>query len=79
MATPATDGKAIVNALYHGAVVSGLTIGYSKLDCMAMGGSAPKLDFTPRDAGMVVIDVTLAMATKDWAVKQGLIPVDILK
>ena len=47
MTTPATDGKMIVNALYHSAVVSGLATGYARLGKMAMGGSPPKLDFTP--------------------------------
>ena len=46
---------------------------------MANGGSPPKLDFTPCDVDMVVVDVTLAMATKDMLIKQGLIPADILK
>ena len=73
MTTPATDGKMLVNALYHSAVVSGLT------GKMAIGGSPTKLDFTPRDVGMVVVDVALAMATKDMLIKQGLIPAEILK
>ena len=79
MTTPATDGKMLVNALYHGAVVSGLAIFYASLGKMAMGGASPKLGPTPRDAGLVVIDVALAMATKDTLIKQGLIPADILK
>ena len=82
MTTPATDGKMIVNALYHSAVVSGLATGYAQLGKMAMGGSPPKLDFTPpppRDVGMVVLDVALAMGTKDLLIKQGIIPADIMK
>ena len=79
MATPVTEGKAIVNTLYHDAMVSGLAIGYSKLGRMAMGGSAPKVDFTPCDAGMVVVDVALGMATKHALIRQGLIPADMLK
>ena len=35
MTTPATDGKMIVNALYHSAVVSGLATGYARLGKMA--------------------------------------------
>ena len=77
MTTPATDGKMLVNALYHSAVVSGLTAGYAWLGNMVIGDSPPKLDFTPRDVGMVVVDVDLAMATKDMLIKQGLIPADI--
>ena len=79
MATPAAVGKAIVNALHHGSMISGLTIGYSKLGSIAMGGLAPKLDFTPHDAGMVVVDVAFGMARKDALVIQLLIPADILQ
>ncbi|MEW8318352.1 MAG: hypothetical protein AB2660_18845 [Candidatus Thiodiazotropha sp.] len=79
MASPATDGKMLVNALYHSAVVSGIAAGYARLSKMAIGGSPPKLDFTPRDVGMVIVDVALAMATKDVLIKQGLIPADIMK
>ena len=79
MTTPATDGKMLVNALYHSAVVSGLAAGYAQLSKMAIGDSPPKLGFTPRDVGMVMVDVALAMATKDMLIKQGLIPADILK
>ena len=79
MTTPATDGKMLVNAVYHSAVASGLAAGYTRLGKMAIGGSPPKLDFTPRDVGMIVEDVALAMATKDILIKQGLIQADILK
>ena len=79
MTTPATDGKMLVNALYHSAVVSGLAAGYAWLGKLAIGGSPEKLDFTPRDVGMIVVDVALAMATKDMLIKQGLISADILK
>ena len=77
--TTATDGKMIVNALYHSAVVSGLAMGYARLGKMAIGGSPLKLDFTPRDVGMVILDVALAMTTKDVLIKQGIIPADIMK
>lgn len=79
MSTPATDGKMLVNAVYHSAVVSGLAMGYSRLSKEVIGGSTPKLDFTPRDVGMVVLNVALAMATKDMLIKQGIIPADIMK
>ena len=79
MTAPATDGKMIVNALYHCDLVSGLAMGYARLGKMAMGGSPPKLNFTPRDAGMVVLDVALAMTTNDLLIKQGVLPPDIIK
>ena len=69
----------LVNALYHSAVVSGLAMGYSRLGRMVVGGPAPKLDFTPRDVGMVVVVVALGLATKETLIKQGIIPADIMK
>ena len=71
MTTPATDGKMIVNALYHSAVVSGLATGYARLGKTAMGGMLAKLDFTPRDVGMLVLVVALAMGTKDLLINRG--------
>ena len=75
MTTPATDGKMIVKALYHSAVFSGLAMGYARLGKMATGVAhpppPPKLDFAPRDVGMVILDVALAMTTKDVLIKQG--------
>ena len=79
MPTPSTDGKQLVNAAYHFAVVSGLAIGYAALSKKFMKGATPKLDFALYDVGMVILDVSLAMATKDMLVQQGIIPADILK
>ena len=79
MSSPLTDGKMLVNSLYHSAVVSSLAMGYARLGKMVMGGPPPKLDFTGRDIGMVVVDVALAMATKDMLIKQGILPSDIMK
>ena len=70
----AIDGKAIANALYHAALVSGLAIGYAKLGQMAIKGPLPRLDLTLRDSGMLFMNVSLAVATKDMLIKQGLIP-----
>ena len=43
------------------------------------GGSPTKLDFAPRDVGLVVLDVAVAMGTKELLIKQGIIPADIMK
>ena len=71
--------KNIVNDLYQAAVVGGLAIGYAKLGQMVFKGPLPRLDLTPRDAGMAILDLSAAMATKDMLIKQGLIPSDIVK
>ena len=47
MTTPATDGKMLVNALYHSAVVSGLAAGYARLGKMAMGVAPRSLTLRP--------------------------------
>ena len=77
--TPSADGKQLVNAAYHSAVVGGLSIGFAALSKKILKGATPKLDFAPYDLGMVILDMGLAMFTKDMLVKQGLIPDDILK
>ena len=78
-ATPATDGKEVANTLYHDTVISGLAIGYAQLGKMIVKGPAPKLDWsTPRDIGMVVLDVTLMLATWNYLVKQGILPLDVV-
>ena len=71
------DGKHIANALYHAALVSGLSIGYAKLTQMAIKGSLPKLDTTARDAGMMLLDVSFAILTKDELIRRGIIPSNI--
>ena len=73
------DGKMFANALYHGAVVSGLAIGYAQLGKKLLGGGTPSLDIKAHDMGMVVLDLTMAMATEDMLIKQGIIPTNIIK
>ena len=71
------DGKTIANTLYHAALVSGLAIGYAKLAQMAIKGPLPKLDLTARDAGMMFMNVSFAILTKDELIKRGIIPSNI--
>ena len=76
--TGPTERKMLINALYHSAVITGLAMGYSRLGKMAIGGPSPKLEPTGRDIGMVIVEVALAMFTKDMLIKQGMIPADIV-
>ena len=71
------DGKVVANTMYHAALVSGLSIGFAKLTQMVIKGSLPKLDTTARDAGMMLLDVLLAILTKDELIKRGIIPSNI--
>jgi energy-converting hydrogenase Eha subunit G len=80
MTTPNIDGKQIVNAVYHGAVVTGLTICTAKLIHMIFKkASLPKLDADIYDAGMLVLDISAALAIRDILTKQGILPPDIMK
>ena len=71
------DGKAIANTVYHAALVSRFAIGYAKLGQMVVKGSLPKLDLTVRDAGMMFMNVSFAILTKDELTKRGIIPSNI--
>ena len=72
------DGKKLVNELYHGAVVAGLSIGYAQLSKAVLKSWVPKLDFNIRDSLMFVADVAFAMATKEFLISQQIIPENIL-
>ena len=69
----AADGKMLINALYHSAVVSIIAFGYSRLGKMLVGGASPKLHLTPHDAGMLIGSVALAMAKK-YTLSRGSYP-----
>ena len=71
------DGKHIANSMYHAALVSRLSIGFAKLTQMAIKGSLPKLDTTARDAGMMLMNVSFAILTKDELIKRKIIPSNI--
>ena len=75
---PATEGKNIVNVVYHAAVLSGLTLGYAKLGKMVLGGQMPRLDFTAKDVSMITAELASAIATRDLLVKQGILPANIM-
>lgn len=72
--------KAVINTVYHAAVVSGLSVGYTmiakkvfKMKSVDIG----KMDV--EDIMKTVAVVSAAMFTKDYLVKQGIIPNDIEK
>ena len=75
----ATDKKEIVNMLYHAGVETILTVGYAEIGRKLFKRPAPKVDFNFSDIGMLSLDILLAMTTKDFLVKQGIIPADIMK
>ena len=71
--------KDIINTIYHSAVESGLIVGYSILGKKIMKlnpGDPSKVDMN--DALQLVAIVTLSVITKDWLVKNKIIPEDII-
>jgi hypothetical protein len=72
------NGKELVNSLYHGAILTALTVAYAKVG-KAMKLPMPKLDFEFKDILSSTVYITSAAATKDILVKQGIIPEDIMK
>ena len=76
--TTSIDGKQIVNTLYHAAVETALTIGYSELTKILFKVKPPRVDFNMKDIGMLTVDIMLAVSTRDMLVKQGIIPANIM-
>ena len=75
----AADEKTIVNTLYHAGVETILTVGYAEIGKKLFRRPAPKVDFNFSDIGMLSLDILLAITTKDFLIKQGIIPADIMK
>ncbi len=74
--TPST--KEIGNLLYHSAILSGLTVGYSMLGKKLLNlniKSPANSDLM--DALKLTGAVTAAMVTRDWLVKSKILPPDI--
>ena len=70
--------KDIKESVYHGAVVSGLAIGYTMLGKTLVKMSPPSLGkFDVEDGVKFVAIVALSDFTKDYLIKQKIIPNNI--
>ena len=70
--------KYIKESIYHGAVVSGLAIGYTMLGKTLIKMSPPSLSkFDIEDSIKLVDIVALSDFTKDYLIKQRIIPDNI--
>ena len=70
--------KDLKESVYHGAVVSGLAIGYTVLAKMLVKMSPPSLGkFDVEDGVKLVAIVVLSDFTKDYLIKQKIIPHNI--
>ena len=72
------DKKSIVNDLYHSSVVSGLAIGYSMLSKKILKITPPSIQkFDMEDVIKLVVIVTASEMTREFLVKQKIIPENI--
>ena len=72
------DTKNIINLVYHAAVLSGLTVGYSMISKRLLKvnvGSPSNADLT--DSLKLAANVSLAMLTKDYLEKSKILPPNI--
>ena len=70
--------KSIINCVYHAAIISGLTLGYTMIAKSILRmkpADLGKLDF--EDSAKLTALITASIATKDFLVKQGIIPENI--
>ena len=70
--------KDIKESIYHGAVISALAVGYTMLGKMLIKMSSPSLSkFDIEDSIKLVDIVALSNFTKDYLIKQKIIPNNI--
>lgn len=70
--------KTVANLIYHSAVIGGLSVSYTMLGKSLFrmkSADLGKLDF--EDSAKLVAVITASIATKDFLVKQGIIPENI--
>lgn len=69
------DKKTIVNDLYHSALVSSLAVGYSMLGRKILRIAPPSIQkFDLEDMGKLVVIVAASEMTREYLVKQKLLP-----
>ena len=76
----AIQSNTIINLVCQSAVVIGLGIAYARVTKMVMKSlTSPQLDFDGYDIGMLVLDIGLAVYTKDMLIKHSILPAEITK
>ena len=72
------EKKSIVNDLYHASVVSALAIGYSMLGKKILKMPSPLIQkFDLEDTGKLVGTVTASGMTREYLIKQKILPESI--
>ena len=69
------DKKSIVNDLYQAAVISVLAVGYSMLGKNIVKVSPPSIQhFDPEDMGKLVTIIAASEMTREYLIKQKILP-----
>jgi energy-converting hydrogenase Eha subunit G len=69
-----------MNVIYHSAVINGLSVGYSMITKRLLKMKVADLDkLNLEDSVKLVAVISASIATKDFLVKQGIIPENISK
>ena len=72
------DKKSFVNDLYHASIESGLAIGYSMLGRKILKIGPPSIQkFDLEDTGKLVAIVAASEITREYLIKQKILPEDI--
>ena len=72
------DKKELVNDLYHSSVISSLAIGYSMVMKKILNISPPSIQkFDGEDIIKLVGIITASQMTREWLVKEKIIPENI--
>ena len=72
------DKKSIVNDLYHASVISAFAIGYSMLGKKVLKMTPPSIQkFDLEDTGKLVAIVAASEVTREYLIKQKILPENI--
>ena len=73
------DTSGIANTIYHGAVISGLSVGYSMIGYKLLKITSPSLyKLGIEDIAKLTAIVSGALGTQTWLVSQGILPPNIV-
>ena len=69
------DTNAIVNTIYHGVVVTVISMGYAMIGKKLLKMKSPDFDrLSIEDAGKLTGLIGSSLATQNWLVTQGILP-----
>ena len=69
------DKESIVNDLYHASLISVLAVGYSMLGKKILHMAPPSIQkFDLEDTGKLIVIITVSEMTREYLIKQQILP-----